>query len=1091
MTLRHRTQLTRWAAVTSGAALAITTFTTAASAAPPEPPDDFVDISADVAGIVESTKSSSANVAQTPEALLDLTSSAKVDVVLKYDYDAVASYTGGVAGLAATSPAVTGTALAEAADKGATKKYGQYVAKREKAITADVLDAVPAAQVHESYRMVYGGVAATIPGNAVEKILEVPGVVAVQENTLNELLTDSSIDFIGAPAAYEALGTEANAGAGVVYANLDTGVWPEHPSFDDTGIEPYTGPQIACEFGDNPLTAENDPFECNNKLIGGRHFTDSYDRSYPPGDPLADQYAGTARDTDGHGSHTSTTSAGTIVESAQILGSDLGRVQGVAPGAHIIEYKVCGPDGCTSADTMSAVQQAILDGAEVINYSISGGVDPLTDPTELAFLDAYNAGVFVAASAGNDGPGAGTANHLSPWVTTVAASTQARTFASTVTLTADNGETFTAEGTSLVGGVDESTPVVFAGAAPYGDALCQQPAAAGIFEGKIVLCERGGNARVAKGYNVLQGDAEGMILYNPTLADTASDNHFLPAVHLADNAVKVWFDAHAGVTGTFTDGAQAEGQGNVMAAFSSRGPAGSFLKPDITAPGVQILAAQTPTPFSTDSGAPGQYYQAIAGTSMSSPHIAGVAILLKDLHPEWTPGQIKSAIMTQARQNVVKEDTVTPADPFDMGAGHVDVAASLTPPVTISDTAENMFALTGDPVRTVDINLPSVNAPTLPGTLTTTRVLENVTGKTLRVTPKATAPEGTTISFGKRVYTIQPGRTAAVEITISTESATGKQQFAEIVFDTNRGDARIPVAFVPTQGNVSLEQTCEETELTVGTSTTCTATATNNAFEAQTVTLTAGTTGKSLRGGGSTSAELAGAQLGVPSMVETDTSEFVDLGAAGVSAIPVTDEQFVRLNTPAFTFNGKQFTMLSVNSNGYLIPGNAKSEDGNCCNLPAGASPNLPNNLIAPFWTDLNGEGAPGIRVATASGGAYLVIQWEVFDYGTDHLRKFQTWIQTGAQQEISYAYSETQVASKSGDWLVGAENAAGEGDMQAILPSSDIYIESTDPVPGESVSLTFDVKGTKKGTGTVRTEMTAPTVPGTTVVETDVTVGR
>src|SRR5690606_28200220 len=133
-----------------------------------------------------------------------------------------------------------------------------------------------------------------------------------------------------------------------------------------------------------------------------------------------------------------------------------------------------------------------------------------------------------------------------------------------------------------------------------------------------------------------------------------------------------------------------------------------------TAPGVQILAAHTPTPEDVTGGPEGEYYQSIAGTSMSSPHIAGVAILIKAIQPDWTPGQIKSAIMTQALGDVVKEDLVTPADPFDMGAGRVDVGTALSAPLTISDSAANMFALTGDPVHAIDLNIPSINAPIVP-----------------------------------------------------------------------------------------------------------------------------------------------------------------------------------------------------------------------------------------------------------------------------------------------------------------------------------------------------------------------------------------
>src|SRR5262249_26162527 len=159
---------------------------------------------------------------------------------------------------------------------------------------------------------------------------------------------------------------------------------------------------------------------------------------------------------------------------------------------------------------------------------------------------------------------------------------------------------------------------------------------------------------------------------------------------LADGTNFVAFaTAHPSFSATFTAGAKINGPGDVMAAFSSRGPGGLFIKPDITAPGVQILAGHTPTPHGITNGPQGEYYQAIAGTSMSSPHIAGSAVLLKALNPTWTPGQIKSAIMMTAKTSVVKEDLTTPADPFDFGAGRVDLTVAGNPGLTISDTATN------------------------------------------------------------------------------------------------------------------------------------------------------------------------------------------------------------------------------------------------------------------------------------------------------------------------------------------------------------------------------------------------------------------
>ena len=159
-----------------------------------------------------------------------------------------------------------------------------------------------------------------------------------------------------------------------------------------------------------------------------------------------------------------------------------------------------------------------------------------------------------------------------------------------------------------------------------------------------------------------------------------------------------------------------------MAAFSSRGPGGQFLKPDITAPGVQILAGNTPTPDEVAGGPPGQYFQAIAGTSMSSPHIAGSAILLKALHPTWTPGSVKSALMTTAKTSVVKEDLTTPADPFDMGAGRVDLTKAGNPGADVRRVGRATWSTLGTTRCTaLDINIPSINVPTMPGTVTVTR----------------------------------------------------------------------------------------------------------------------------------------------------------------------------------------------------------------------------------------------------------------------------------------------------------------------------------------------------------------------------------
>ncbi|WP_252274459.1 S8 family serine peptidase [Nocardioides sp. LMS-CY] len=1098
----HSRQL-RLAVAGSAAALAITGLVATAAPASGGPPGDgftIADTQPTLTGRSSGDKAPSSSMAETSPSLLKLDSAKRVPVVIKYDYDAIASYTGTVPGLAATSPSVTGRPVT--AGTSALRDYRAYVNRQERAISRRVEAAVPATSIDQSYQVAYGGVSAVVPGNQIRTLLAVPGVVAVQRDALRQPLTDSSTRFINATAAYEELRTTRSAGKGIILANIDTGLWPEHPSFADHGnLSAPPGPARACAFGDNPLTPADDPFVCNNKLIGGQPFLDTYAAL---NDDLV--YPGTARDSEGHGSHTSSTSAGDIVTNVKTLGPTLSRVNGVAPGAWVVEYKALGPQGGYASDLTAAVQQAIVDGADVINYSISGGSSPLTDSTELAFLDAYNAGVFVAASAGNSGPGASTSDHLSPWVTTVAASTQTRSFTSTLTLTAGDGATYSVKGASITAGAGPA-PVTPASAAPYGDPLCQTPAPAGTFTGQIVVCQRGVNGRVEKGYNVLQGGAAGMILYNPTLADVETDNHWLPSVHVADGTdLTAFLAAHSGVTASFTAGRADTGKGDVMAAFSSRGPGGSFIKPDITAPGVQILAAMTPTPTEVVNGPPGEYYQVIAGTSMSAPHIAGAAILLKALHPGWTPGQIKSAMMTQSLTKVVKEDETTPADAFDMGAGRIDVGRAADAPMTISDTTDDMLAYTADPVHAIDLNIPSINAPTMPGYIDTVRTVQNVTGKTLHVKAYASLPDATEISFSPRSFTLKPGRSTSVEMRLTSDAPIGAQQFGTVYFDTNRGDLHLPVAFIRQQGTVTATQSCDPASVRVKAMTTCTISATNTDFDAQAVSFTTttndrlqltGTTAGRLRGGKvSGLTTLAGASLGVPSVAPASDSPgggFLDLAGFGIAPISVGDEDVLNFTTPSFMFNGKAASSIGIDTNGYLVVGGATSEDNECCTLPSGASSARPNNVLAPFWSDLNGTGAPGVRVGTLTDGVsqWIVVQWDVNVFGTTDTRHFQVWIGTQPTQDITYEYSAPQTDPGGQPFLVGAENEAGEGDMSATLPTGTLRVTSTDPTPGDTFTYTVTAKGVKKGSGVVHTELTAPKVPGVTTLDSDVSVTR
>ena len=210
------------------------------------------------------------------------------------------------------------------------------------------------------------------------------------------------------------LGGQSQAGEGQIVGVLDTGIWPEHPMLRDTGMPKPAGGPWACQFGDGTDPVLGAPFTCNNKLIGAYAFLDTNlaINGGAPGeycDNTTDECS--ARDSDGHGTHTSTTAAGDRVAHANLLGVDRGPISGIAPGASVIMYRVCLVNGCYSSDSVAAVQQAIEDGVDVINFSIGGGANPYSDPVELAFLDAYAANINVNASAGNDGPGNATAEH--------------------------------------------------------------------------------------------------------------------------------------------------------------------------------------------------------------------------------------------------------------------------------------------------------------------------------------------------------------------------------------------------------------------------------------------------------------------------------------------------------------------------------------------------------------------------------------------------------------------------------------------------------------------------------------------------------
>lgn len=647
------------------------------------------------------------------------------------------------------------------------------------------------------YNIALNGFAARMSHDQAKLVAKQKGVVRVIPDELRQKTTENSPAFLGlnAPAGPYSKGYT---GEGVVVGVIDTGIWPEHPSFADDGT--YMAPPVTlddsrpnCEFGNTAHNPDDVAFECNNKLIGARQMLDTY-RALILTDP---EEFDSARDEDGHGSHTASTAAGNSGVSASILGIDRGVVAGIAPRAHVISYKGLGVGGGFSSDLAAAIEQAVADGVDVINYSIGSGSFAI-GADDVAFLFAANAGVFVATSNGNNGPGPATTGSPAsvPWLTSVGASTQDRTFQGSAAV--DGVEYL---GASVTPGSDD-LPLVDAEDAD--DELCNPGALdENVVSGKIVLCLRGAIARVEKSRAVQLAGGAGMILYNANDGQSeVTDTHYVPSVHINNTdglVIKDYIATTTEPTARINGGESTASSAPFMAAFSSRGPnrlSSDIIKPDVTAPGVNILAGASPI---TLQPAPfGELFQSISGTSMSSPHVAGLFALLKQAHPDWTPAIAKSALMTTAYQDVNKEDDLTPADPFDMGAGHVNPGGKANkgsvfePGLAYDSGLFEHAAFTcgadlgvfsagtcaflesiGVPTDPSDLNLPSIGVGELAGSQTVVRTVTSVAKENgwRRYSVAVDAPPGYDVSVSPSSVRLKKGMSASYEVTITNAGA--------------------------------------------------------------------------------------------------------------------------------------------------------------------------------------------------------------------------------------------------------------------------------------------------------------------------------
>ncbi|KAJ3680057.1 hypothetical protein LUZ60_016335 [Juncus effusus] len=605
------------------------------------------------------------------------------------------------------------------------------------------------------------GFAAKLTEDDLKYMEKKEGFLKAYPNQILPLLTTHTPDFMGLNIG-NGLWKKSGMGKGVIIGVLDTGIWPGHPSFSDEGmISPPSKWKGECNF-EKPI--------CNKKIIGAKQFLGGRDTKAPP------------KDNNGHGSHTASTAAGNFVKNATLLGSGTGTAVGMAPRAHLSIYRVCDPFGCSQADILAGMDSAISDGVDVLSLSLGGASFPFYD--DVIAIGAYNAvkkNVFISCAGGNSGPSVNTLCNEAPWILTVAAGTMDRKMKAVVKL--GDGREF--EGESAFQTTDvEASPLVYPTHTGCSYGILRD------VEGKIVVCDRRGVklGRVEMGDAVRDAGGVGMILANQFEDGytTYAEAHNLPASHVNYanvEAIKSYINQTENATASISFKGTCVGisPAPTIASFSSRGPSKQtqgILKPDILGPGVNILAAWPYTVGPNTTKYSGATFNIISGTSMSTPHLSGIAALIKSIHPYWSPTAIKSAIMTTADivDNTKKpflDEKLEPANYFATGAGHVNPSKAVDPGLIYDINLEDYVGLlcglgyTNQEVGTIthekiqcekekklneaELNYPSIISVAGSGKLDVQRTVTNVGEANVKYTVKIDMPKEVSVTVSPKV----------------------------------------------------------------------------------------------------------------------------------------------------------------------------------------------------------------------------------------------------------------------------------------------------------------------------------------------------
>ncbi|XP_072990472.1 subtilisin-like serine-protease S [Typha latifolia] len=640
-----------------------------------------------------------------------------------------------------------------------------------------------------SYSKSFKGFAAKLSKEQASQMAEMPGVVSVFPNLKHNLHTTHSWDFMGLATdeAMEIPGFSTKNQENVIIGFIDTGIWPESPSFSDEGMPPvplrWKG---QCQAGESFTKTS-----CNKKVIGARYYLHGYEAEEESSLLISNSDKSikfkSARDSSGHGSHTASIAAGRFVNNMNYHGLAAGGARGGASLARIAVYKTCWDSGCYDADILAAFDDAIRDGVDIISISLgpnSPQGDYFSDAISVGSFHAVRHGILVVSSAGNSGARS-TVTNLAPWLLTVAASSTDREFTSDIILgdgrriMGESLNTYKMKTSARIMSASEASGHYFT---PYQSSFCLEGSLNKTkARGKIIICHHSGSpseSRLEKSIVVKKATGVGMILIDEVESDVAVP-FVIPAVTFGRAVGRriLSYVNHTRYPRSLilpTKTILGSRQAPRVAAFSSKGPNSltpEILKPDIMAPGLNILAAWSPAVKKMN-------YNILSGTSMSCPHVTGLVSLIKAVHPLWSPSAIKSAIMTTA--NVLDKNgnpiTADPkgrtANPFDYGSGFPDPSRILDPglvydaqatdykaflcSIGYSDkslrtiTGDNSICSTSQPTAS-GLNYPSITVPDLKISYSVNRTVTSVGRANSVYRALVSAPRGINVTVVPKV----------------------------------------------------------------------------------------------------------------------------------------------------------------------------------------------------------------------------------------------------------------------------------------------------------------------------------------------------